>query len=148
MNQPSTGIDGLQGTWSLVDWVQTYDDGRTVRPFGENPTGFITYSGERMCCVISRSGRERFRTGGQWTADAVEKASAYDDTLAYAGRFSLHGYTVTHHVEVSLFPNWVGANQERAVSFDGTTLHLEARLEQGTSEARTARLSWVRTDKH
>jgi hypothetical protein len=81
-----------------LEWVQDYDDGRTVRPFGDNPKGFITYSGERMCCVMTRSGRGHFTTGGQWNSDAAEKASAYDDTLAYAGRYSLAGDTVTQRV--------------------------------------------------
>lgn len=38
MNNPSVGIVELQGTWSLVQWVQDYDDGRTVRAFGDDPT--------------------------------------------------------------------------------------------------------------
>jgi hypothetical protein len=39
--------------------------------------------------------------------------------VAYAGRYSLHGDRVVHHVELSLFPNWVGTDQMRSVEGTG-----------------------------
>ncbi len=36
--------------------------------------------------------------------------------LAYAGSYTLDGMTVTHHVEMSLFPNWIGTDQVRAIA--------------------------------
>ncbi|MNR06565.1 hypothetical protein D3C85_1226390 [compost metagenome] len=44
----------------------------------------------------------------------------------------------------SLFPNWEGGSQKRVAIFNGDTLELTARLEEGTAEARTAKLSWRR----
>ena len=57
----------------------------------------------------------------------------------------VEGDTVTHAVDLSLFPNWQGGQQKRrfALRADGM-LELTARLEEGTSEARTARLVWRR----
>jgi hypothetical protein len=40
--------------------------------------------------------------------------------VAYGGRYSFSGDRVIHHVEMSLFPNWVGSDQERTVSLTGT----------------------------
>jgi hypothetical protein len=42
-----------------------------------------------------------------------------EDFVAYAGRYSFHGDRVVHHVELSLFPNWVGSDQERWVELAG-----------------------------
>jgi hypothetical protein len=40
--------------------------------------------------------------------------------VACAGRYTFHGDPVVHHVELSLFPNWVGSDQERSVQLAGT----------------------------
>lgn len=144
MTQTTLTRQDVEGTWTLLDWVQTYDDGRVVRPFGEQVTGFITYCGDRMSALITKADRPAFVTGGQWNADVAEKACAYDETLAYAGRFTIGAGTLTHHVEASLFPNWVGADQIRHVVLEAGTLRLDARLEEGTDQARTASLVWRR----
>ena len=56
------------------------------------------------------------------------------------------GDHVTHHVELAIFPNWQGGTQRRRIVWgDNGELMLVARLEEGTPEARTARLTWRRT---
>lgn len=134
----------IQGHWRLTDWVQQYDDGRAVRAFGEKPNGVISYFGGRMCALISAEHHPEFTTGGQWNADINEKARAYEEMLAYGGTYEYDGSIMQHHVDISLFPNWVGITQRRQVEWDGEKLRLTARLEEGTSEARTAILEWVR----
>jgi 2-hydroxy-6-oxonona-2,4-dienedioate hydrolase len=134
------------GRWNLVAWEQRYDDGRLQKPMGEHPRGFIRYTADgEMVVMISREDRRRFEKGGQWDAPDDEKAYAYNTMLSYAGRFSVEGDTVTHHVDMSLFPNWEGGVQKRKFELkpDGT-LELTARLEAGTPEARTAALVWRR----
>jgi hypothetical protein len=133
------------GRWDIVSWQQLYDDGRRTAPLGETLEGFIRYLPDGdMVCMIARADRANFTTGGQWNADAAEKAVAYGSMLAYAGRYRIDGDTVTHSVEASLFPNWKGGEQRRDVRLDGDTLYIEARLEAGTSEARKAQLKWRR----
>jgi hypothetical protein len=46
--------------------------------------------------------------------------------VAYSGRDSFIGDRVIHHVELSLFPNWVGSDQERWVELAGDRLMLSA----------------------
>jgi len=64
--------------------------------------------------------------------------------VSYCGRYELHGETVLHHVELSLFPNWVGVTEERLVKITGDRLALSTRrlLVQGTQQ--TAHLLWER----
>jgi len=141
----SMALDALKGRWKLVSWVQAYDDGRRVHPFGETLDGFIHYGDSEMFCVISRQPRTRFTSGGQWNASDHDKARAYDEYLTYAGAYSFDGETVTHHIAQCIFPNWEGTSQSRKVVQDGAdAITLVARIEDGTPEARTAMLSWVR----
>lgn len=136
--------DNIRGRWDILSWEQLYDDGRVVHPMGTELEGFIEYGPYGMFCVIARKDRESFRSGGQWSADDAEKASAYGSYLTYAGDYEVAGDTIKHHVRYSLFPNWVGGTQQRLALFDGEVLALTARLEEGSSEARTARLCWKR----
>lgn len=138
---------GIEGRWEIVSWRQEYDDGRCVHPFGESLDGFIDYSrdSDAMFCVISRKPRTPFTTGGQWDAADADKAKAYDEYLTYAGRYSFDGETVTHHIQQCIFPNWQGTAQRRKVTRTGDDgITLVARIEEGTSEARTAILAWRR----
>ncbi len=136
------------GRWEILSWEQTFDDGRREQPMGEQLQGFIQYSeGGHMACMIARTDRLTFKSGGQWNASDTEKASAYNSLLAYGGRYDVKGDVITHQVDISLFPNWVGGAQKRrfVVNADGT-LTLSARLEDGTPQARSARLIWRRAE--
>ncbi len=136
----------VTGKWEIVSWEQRFDDGRHELPMGEHVEGFILYTaGGDMMCMLARQGRKRFETGGQWSADVAEKAAAYESMLCYAGTYDVQGDVVSHHVNLSLFPNWQGGVQKRRVErMEGDTLVLAARLEDGTPQARTSRLIWRR----
>jgi len=138
--------DTIKGRWNILAWEQLYDDGRVVQPMGTELEGFIEYSDYGMFCVVAKKGRESFATGGQWSAEDVEKAAAYSSYLTYAGDYDVEGSTITHKVFYSIFPNWVGGTQKRTAVLDGDVLSLTARLEDGTPEARTARLRWKRAE--
>ena len=133
----------LRGRWRIVEWVQRYDDGRRVHPLGRSLQGFIQYDEERMFCFIS-SGERAPLSGGQWTAPQAEKAGAFSSCLAYSGRYEIAGDEILHHVDLSLYPNWVGTTQRRRAVIEGTRLVIAARLEDLTKEARTAELTWER----
>ena len=66
--------------------------------------------------------------------------------VAYAGRYSFYGDRVVHHVELSLFPNWVRTDQQRSVELSGDRLILSASslLLAGTQQV--PRLVWERVD--
>jgi hypothetical protein len=137
---------GMTGRWQIVAWEQVYDDGRRTYPMGLQVEGFIQYDPDgRMMCMLCRGERQNFTTGGQWNASQEEKADAYSSMLAYAGTYVFAGETVSHHIDLSSFPNWTGGIQKRRIeTMDAGQLVLAARLEEGTSEARTARLVWKR----
>lgn len=134
----------INGRWEIVSWEQVYDDGRVVHPMGRELEGFIEYGPYGMFCVIARAGRAHFTTGGQWSAGDADKAAAYGSYLSYAGDYEVEGDTIVHKVRHSLFPNWEGGQQRRRARFQDGLLSLSARFEEGTSEARSAVLTWRR----
>ncbi len=136
----------IKGRWYVQSWTQEYDDGRVTHPFGEKLEGFIEYGEGTMFCLVTRSPRTLFSSGAQWDASDADKAAAYNEFLSYAGSYSLDDGHVTHHVELSIFPNWQGGSQRRRIVWgENGELMLIARLEEGTPNARTARLTWRRS---
>jgi hypothetical protein len=64
--------------------------------------------------------------------------------VSYCGRYDYLGDRVVHHVQMSLFPNWIGGDQERLVDLRGNRLTLSTRplLLRGIQQ--TAHLIWER----
>ena len=135
----------IEGRWRITSWRQAYDDGRIIYPFGQALDGFIEYRDGNMSCVVTKVPRRKFSSGGQWDANDSDKAQAYNEYLTYCGRYTFDGSRITHHIELCLFPNWQGTSQSRLVErHNDDEITLTARVEDGTSEARTAMLSWRR----
>ncbi len=134
----------LLGRWDIITWEQRYDDGRIAYPLGQSLAGFIRYDAHgTMVCGMADKTRPRL-TGGQWNSPESDKARAYTGFFTYSGTYTVTGDLVTHHVEISLFPNWEGGVQKRRFKLDADRLDITARLEEGTPQARTALLSWRR----
>ncbi len=145
--------DGLRarllGAWRLLDVVEEPLDGSPAgRPHGEQPRGLILYSPDG-CMSVQIEERERQPVAGaDWTALTTEEYAAEARSyFAYAGRFSVDeaAGTVTHHVELSLFPGWAGLSMPRAVELDGDRLVLSSTspMESGGRQV-IVRLSWAR----
>ena len=145
-----TGHD-LVGTWRLVDWTVRMDGGRTVRPFGGRATGLITYTPDgRMVATLMREDRPLIGTRSFNEATAMERAAAAAGYLSYAGAYEVIGDEVHHHVELSLFPDWVGGTQVRHVTWitadDGHTDLELSDLGVGSERAATIHLRWRRIE--
>jgi Lipocalin-like domain len=94
---------------------------------GTDALGYLLYTAEhRFAVMISRTGRARFAASDLLSGTTAEKARAGEGFVAYAGRYSFYGDQVVHHVELSLFPNWVGTDQQRTVDLAGDRLTLSA----------------------
>jgi Lipocalin-like domain len=121
------GSDDLVGAWRLVSWRTRGADGQITYPMDTDPSGYVLYTADgRFSVTISRRGRAGFAAGDLLGGTTEEKARAVEGFVAYAGRYSFHGDRVIHHVELSLFPNWVGSDQERWVELAGRRLILSA----------------------
>jgi hypothetical protein len=137
--------NALVGTWRLVLWENRSADGRITYPLGKDAEGLIVYGDDGyMFVAIMRARRAPFDAGDLLRGSAEEKAQAAETYVSYCGRYDFDGDRVVHHVKLSLFPNWVGVDQERLVEIAGDRLTLSTRpiLLEGTEQ--TAHLVWKR----
>jgi hypothetical protein len=103
------------------------DDGSIDYPLGPDAVGLLIYTDDgHMSVSIARSRRPHFAAGDLLGGTGDEKARAVGSYVSYCGRYERRDESVVHQVEMSLFPNWTGRDQERRVKLDGNRLTLEA----------------------
>ncbi len=113
------------GTWKLV----SYEVGAS-HPMGRDAVGLLTYGADgRMSLQVMRSDRPKFlasggKEGGYEAGTAEEVMSAYRGYIAYFGTYEVDekGPFITHHIEGSLFPNWLGRDQIEFFELSGDQL--------------------------
>ncbi|GHO87336.1 lipocalin-like domain-containing protein [Dictyobacter formicarum] len=136
----------LIGTWKLVSVELRYSDGDVRYPWGTHAKGHLLYSAEGyMSAVIASAERPLFATEDVLTGSVEEQAQAARSYVSYGGPYELHGNEVTHHVEVSLFPNWVGQAQLRYIeALDNKQLILRSAPILANGKQATGYLIWRR----
>lgn len=111
-------IKEMTGTWDVVDAKFETTDGKTIEPWGP-PVGMGIFTGEGyFSAQFMRSGRAKF--AGEFPTPE-EKQKAYDDYLAFYGRYSVdeEKETVTISIEGSTNANWIGEDQVRYYEIKG-----------------------------
>jgi hypothetical protein len=135
----------LVGTWRLVSWEHRTSDGQVSSPFDGHASGYIMYTEDgHMSVQIMASGRPRFAGGDLFESTPDEATAAYQTYLAYCGTYEIQPGKVIHHIEVSLFPNWIGVAQERFIELSGDTLTIRTPPILSHGLERTSRLVWHR----
>jgi hypothetical protein len=133
------------GTWRLVSCRWIDDDGRVTYPYGRSPVGYLIYTDTgHMGVNFMSANRRRFSSQHLLAASAEEERSAKKSYQAYSGRYEVRGDKMIHHVEVSLFPNWVGQEQERYYTLEGNILCLSTEPLPFRDTHQTAYLEWER----
>jgi hypothetical protein len=136
----------LIGTWRLLSWEnRSVEDGQVSYPLGEDATGYIMYNEDGyMFVAIMDSNRPKFAADDLLSATKEEEAQAEETYVSYCGRYDFLGDTVIHYVEMSLFPNWIGGDQERLADLRGERLTLSTRALLLRGIQQTAQLIWER----
>lgn len=138
----------LVGTWRLVSWESRDDDGRVSYPFGHDVAGYLIYTDDGyMSATLMPANRPLFASGDILRGTVAEQAQAAVTCIAYAGPYEVHEKSVIHHVEASLFPNWVGGAQERTYELAGTRLSLSTAPLLQDGRERRAYLVWERAGR-
>lgn len=109
--------NALVGTWKLISATDTTDEGQVIRnAYGLNPIGFLTYTPDgRMMAIITNGGRKPLSVPDWVGAPVEERAQALATLVAYAGRYSLDGDKVTHHLEAAWMQNAVNMDLIRFI---------------------------------
>ena len=124
--------------WALQSCVRTFADGHKEYPFGEKPIGRIEDDHEgRVFALLMRPGRRSTVAPGlELDAASVEEIrEAVTGFVAYFGTYEVGdvSQTVTHRMEASLEPSWVGTSLKRRFRWDGARLVL-TRAVPGTTD--------------
>ena len=118
----------LIGAWRLVTYIETPVDGSPKRaPMGENVQGIIMYTPDGyMSAQLMTPGRRNFASGDWFKGTNEEYADEASGYIAYSGPFHVDEgkQTLSHSMDVSLFPGWIGQTQPRVVKISGDELHL------------------------
>jgi hypothetical protein len=136
----------LQGAWELVSWDYSVDGELRGYAMGPDATGQLIYSPEgHMSAILSAGNRAVLNAEQFHRADAHERDRAALTYVSYGGTWRLDGDLVRHQVHYSLFPNWVGTELVRTVSWDDGRLVLTAEPDTTASGKQVVnRLVWRR----
>ncbi len=116
------------GTWRLQRWETHHPDGRITWPLGPDAVGYLFYTPDGyMSVAMMQANRPAFAEEDLLGGTPEEKAAAASSYVTYCGRYEVGDGTVIHHVDLSLFPNWVGVDQERFVEVKGDELTITTR---------------------
>lgn len=105
----------LVGRWELVSAKAERSDGAVTDLYGPSPIGFIRYdSAGYMEVMLGRPDRPRFASGDQRRGTDTEVRAAYENLVAFAGRYRIEdGGRIVHDVAIATLPNWQDGQQLR-----------------------------------
>ena len=142
-------MNELIGTWELVEWDCTLDGRYHNHPFGQDARGRLMYTVEgTMMAILMRANRPNFQTPSLSLGSAEEKSNAINGYVSYSGTFYTEDNLVTHRVQFSLLPNWIGTDLVREMTWtDGGELILSTQP-QTTRSGKIVinRLRWRKLD--
>ncbi len=119
----ATAAASVVGTWRLLRWETRTADGQVGYPLGADAVGYLSYTADGYVFVaMMRAARPRYATSDLLGGTAAERATAAAEYVTYCGRYRLEDERVVHQIELSLFPNWTGSDQERFVALEGDRL--------------------------
>lgn len=140
-------MNELVGTWRLVSWELRDEAGQVSHPLGRAARGMLMYTADgHLAVTVMRPARKRFASDDILDGAVEERAAAVDGYLTYCGTYSYQPGTVTHRVELSLFPipNWVGTEQLRFAQLEGDRLTLSTAPSPAQGRRQVARPVWER----
>ena len=123
--QPAKTLkEHLVGTWTLVSNYNFRQDGSKFEPFGPNPKGLLTLGGGYFSVQLMSSNLPKFASNNRMESTPEENKAIVQGIVSYFGTYSFsEADSMLHfHVESSSFPNWIGADQKRAISITGNEM--------------------------
>lgn len=135
----------LIGVWSLQCYETKNSEGVVIHPFGDDATGFIMYHPDGyMSAQLMKQGRHAYASGDIHVGTLEELAEAAIGYMAYSGPFEINEatQTVTHHMDVSMNPTWLGQAQPRIGTIKDDLLYIKNGLHPDDQ------LIWKRCPKH
>jgi len=137
----------LVGVWKIVSYEIRRADGQILYPAGKDPLGTLILTADgHMSAQIMPADRPAFVSGNMLRCTPEEAQSALQGCISYFGvyTFNEEESKFTTRVIGSLFPNWIGGDQDRffELADDRLSLRTQPMVMGGTMG--TAFLIWER----
>jgi hypothetical protein len=119
VSQQKSLKDQLVGTWTVVSWEQTRNDGSKFERFGANPKGVNIFDANgRFFVMFARPDLPKIASSNPSTPTPEEAKAIVGGTIGYFGTYTVDeaNKTITLHIEASSFPNQLGSDQKRTIS--------------------------------
>jgi hypothetical protein len=140
----------LIGVWRVRSAKIVDASGAQTDLLGESPRGFVSYDEcGRVASTLASSDRPPFATGDFRGGTNDEIRRAFTEFITLAGTYSVDASarTITHSVELAMFPNWQGAERTRGYELNGATLvTIDELLIDGRTA--TAQVEWTRESRN
>lgn len=135
----------ILGTWKLVSFVYTADDGSSFYPYGKIADGILFYDASGyMCAVITRKDRPHMPTEDFGLLPDHEKISLAKGFMTYTGKYEIQEGQILHNIEIGYFPNWAGTTFVRYPFLEGSNLVLATPPISLRGKCYTGYLTWQR----
>ena len=146
MEMPDLNVSALVGSWELIEWRIEYSEGRGPSwPFGKDAIGLLLYAPDGwMSASMSKRERSALTAGSAVKADDASKARSFGEYLAYCGKWSLKGSTVSHDVLMSMNPVLIGLPHAREARIEDGVLALLANEPGPGGSIRVHHILWRR----
>ena len=128
---PAQQVEGLVGTWRMVEYANLDKDGKWQHRFGEHPQGYFVYDATghvhiQIMRVPALAPFPEAKVDESKPPTAEHALAAYTAYVAYFGTYTVDAakHIVTHHVEGSLAPDFTGTDQPRPFKLEGDRLEI------------------------
>lgn len=116
----------LFGTWSLLRFWFTDEEGCEAEPLGADATGHLILGPDGFFSFnMMRKGRVPFASGDLLGGTDAEIAEAANGYVSFGGTWQFTGTAILFEIAYSFFPNWIGGMQTRLASIEDGELLLQ-----------------------
>jgi len=119
----------LIGTWQFLSLEGKSSEGDVFLPYGDDIFGRLMYDPDGyMSVVLMHPDRPAFASGDPMNGTPEEIKTAFERYDSYCGTYTIDEKkgVVIHHIQGSLFPNWVGVDQLRYIQIYNDTLTINS----------------------
>ena len=127
--KPTTQKEQLVGAWKFLSMTAKKPNNEVIHPYGDDLYGMLVYTASgHMSFLGMRRDRPQFASDDPFEGTPEEIQEAFESFDAYCGTYEVdeEKRTITHHVEGSRLPGWVGTDQVRHFRLSGNRLTLTA----------------------
>jgi hypothetical protein len=114
----------LVGTWTMVS-ATLERDGKKTHLFGPNPQGRLIRDADgRVAYMVTRADLPKFASNNRAEGTPEENKAVVRGSIFYFGRISVNeaDKTITTHIEICSFPNWIGIERKTTYTINGDEL--------------------------